>query len=535
MKKYLPLLLLPGLLVACGKSFLDINTDPNNPTAADLSLTLPAAQVGYVSALLRNVNSATGALVDQVHSPTWGRYLQANNDFSNDWRGLYADAFQDLEVVIEATKTSQKGYSGIAKLQKAYLYAVLVDLWGEVPFGEALKNRTPKFDDGKTVYDAVFKLIDEALADLDGKNGAVGTVPATADAIYRGNLTKWVKMGNSLKLRLYNQTRLTDPAAAEAGIKTLLQTPAKLITSTDDDFQFQFGTGIAPQNAHPLWIQNYTASTKSGYLANHLFWKLLNADHPLLRPAVRYKAQDPRLRYYVFRQVASQPATSANIPCTYNNVACNFFYPGNGYLGRDRGDFSVIPADIPVRATYGVYPVGGLFDQDRPRAVTVNDGRGQGVYPMITAFGQLFTRAEAALTLNTGEVPKTLLEAGIRASVKKVMDFGAAQDATIPPGLVPTATDVDAYVKAVLANYDAADAAGKLEIIVDQSWMAHFGNGIESYNALRRTGYPVLPPPVDNGAVGDYPLRLVLPLDETAANPNAPTGNLVNKAVFWDK
>jgi hypothetical protein len=154
---------------------------------------------------------------------------------------------------------------------------------------------------------------------------------------------------------------------------------------------------------------------------------------------------------------------------------------------------------------------------------------------MITFFMMNFLRAEAALTLNTGEEARTLLEAGMRASIRKVMDFGAATDANIPADLIPTADVINGYVNAVLAKYDAADAEGKLEVVIDQAYMALFGNSPESYNNFRRTGYPKLIEPVDNNAVGPFPLRLVLPIDEVAANSNAPRGDLAIKPVFWDK
>jgi hypothetical protein len=532
---------------ACGKDFLDINVDPNNPSRGELGLVLPASQVGFVSSFLRNIDRATGAYVDQLHSPTYGRYLQVNSSFNDDWAGFYAESLKDIEAIIEEGEaTNLRGYAGIAKLQKAYIYSMMVDLWGDIPYEETFKSENPTYptDGGQATYEKLFALIDEGMADLNGTNGTVGTVPNTADIIYRGNLSRWIKMGNSLKLKMYLQTRLVDPTASAAGIKVLLANPASLIASTAEDFQFQFGTGIAPRNAHPRWIEDYNASSRSGYFANHFMTKLVLGTHPALSENVRYNVADPRSRYYLFRQVISQPAGSPNIPCVFNNVGCTYFYPGSGYLGRDKGDNSVVPADVAVSTKFGVYPAGGLFDKAipgstnplyQPKQLTVNDGTGRGLYPMITFFMMNFLRAEAALTLNTGEEARTLLEAGMRASIRKVMDFGAATDANIPADLIPTADVINGYVNAVLAKYDAADAEGKLEVVIDQAYMALFGNSPESYNNFRRTGYPKLIEPVDNNAVGPFPLRLVLPIDEVAANSNAPRGDLAIKPVFWDK
>lgn len=262
--------------------------------------------------------------------------------------------------------------------------------------------------------------------------------------------------------------------------------------------------------------------------------------YELLSDNVKYRIEDPRLRYYFRRQVTYERPGDSNIPCVFNNVDCNYFYPGRGYLGRDRGDNSVGPADILVATKWGVYPAGGVFDNlivdgtnRNESPVGRSDGTGEGIFPMLTNFMMKFMRAEAALTLNTGEDPRTLLEEGIRASIKKVQDFGDAKS-NVAEDVIPLITPADDYVAAVLAKYDAADEEGKLEIIIDQAYVANFGNGIESYNNYRRTGYPMLQDVVDNNAVGPFPLRLIYVVDEIGANASVPGENNTQLPVFWD-
>jgi hypothetical protein len=556
-KIYILLSLFLLIYSSCGEKFLDINTDPNNPSEAQLGLVLPATQVAIASGFLGGTTSgaptidrATGAYVDMLHSPSFGRYLTVGSSFNGGFETFYSGALKDLESIIETTKENPAliSYSGIAKLEKAYLYSMIVDLWGDVPFTEALSSKDPTYgtDGGLSTYKALFGLIDEGIAEITQGIAGGSTIPATADIIYKGNLNKWVKMGNTLKLKMYNQVRLVPDFNAAAEITALLSNPASLITDNADDFQFQFGTGIAPQNAHPRWIDDYNGSGRAGYFSNHFMTKLAGGgvgNFDKLSPNVQYGVPDPRIRYYFFRQTTFQPVGSPNIPCVFNNVGCTFFYPGSGYLGRDAGDNSVGPADVAVSTKYGVYPAGGLFDKavvgssDPTRLgkqLTVNDGTGRGIFPMITNFMVLFIQAESALTLNTPGDPRALLEAGIRSSIKKVMDFGDALDAP-PADLKPTTAAVQTYVDAVLAKYDVADTEGKLEIIIDQFYVAIFGNSTEAYNSYRRTGYPKIYSPVDNNAAGPYPVRLVLPINETASNKNAPKEDLSTTPVFWDK
>lgn len=542
------------LATSCGEDFFDINTDPNNPSEAELSLVLPAVQVSYVSATLREVNRATASFVDQVHDNNYGRFQQQASDFNNDWKGYYSQALRDIEVIIEATEEESdvgtKGYAGMAKLQKAYIYLLLVDLWGDVPFEEAFAVDNPQYDPGETIYPRLYTLIDEGIADLSGTNGLVGTVPENADIIYQGNVSKWIRMAHSLKLKMYNQARLVDPATAKQGITEILAA-GEYINANEDDFQLPFGSGFAPQNAHPRWIDDYIESGRSGYFANHFFVKMMGKVDPsgdtprgnhyrLLSENVQYNVEDPRLRYYFRRQVTYERPGDSNIPCVFNSIDCNYFYPGRGYLGRDRGDNSVGPADILVATKWGVYPAGGEFDNlivdgtnRNESPVGRGNGSGEGIFPMLTNFMMKFIRAEAALTLNTGEDPRVLLEEGMRASITKVQAFGAEKSA-VAEEVAPLMTPADTYAATVLAKYDAADEAGKLEIIIDQAYVANFGNGIESYNNYRRTGYPILQEVVDNNAVGPFPLRLVYVVDEVGANASIPPTDNTTLPVFWD-
>jgi hypothetical protein len=526
-------------LSACGGKFLDINVDPNNPSEAPPSLILPSIQVAYVSAMLAEINRASASLVDQLHSPLYGRWDIRESQFNDSWNGFYANALQDLEVLINISEDDGlRAYSGSAKLQKAYIYSLLVDLWGDVPFSEALRSENPRYDNGEDIYPQLFELIDEGLSDLASADGNPLDLSLIADIIYRGNSEKWIKMGNSLKLKLLNQTRLVDPDVPNK-INAIISA-GNYISSNEDDFEFYFGSGIAPQNAHPEWIRDYNAASRSGYFANSFFLKMLGGsvrrpnDYNNLSPNVQYGIRDPRLRYYFFRQTLGAAEGSSDIPCEFNQIDCFFFYAGNGYLGRDRGDNSVTPADVPTATKWGVYPAGGLFDADNAKSLTVNDGTGRGVHPMITNFMVKFHMAEAALTLGTSGDPRQLLLQGMQASINKVMLFGESRD-EVPIQFKPSDEDVELYINAVLQKYDAADEQGKLEIIIDQAYVANFGNGIESYNNYRRTGYPLLMPVVENNEVGTFPLRLIYVIDELGANQNAPSERRTAIPVFWDK
>ncbi|MBD2755564.1 SusD/RagB family nutrient-binding outer membrane lipoprotein [Spirosoma validum] len=519
-----------GLLFLAGacKDFVDINADPNNPTTPVLELLLPATQISMTGSL-RDVNVGASILTQQLYTSNTSRNFQDGTDYQQSWNALYTQVLNDIEIVIrEGTRLQRWDYTAIAKLEKAYIYSVMVDLWGDIPYADASKGLTvsdPVFESGATIYDKLFTLIDEALADANKGNFAIQ--PTTADIIYKGDKAAWIRMGNSLKLKLFNQIRLVQPDKAKAGIAALLSANAPIITTNAQDFAFRFGTTETPANRHPWHRTEYQAS-KSYYMSQNFIERLFSTD-------------DPRMRYFFYRQTS--------------NYTVGFTPTGNGYFGRYTGDATASPNDNALKATFGVYPAGGLYDASpinnltaanifisnsgatsTPKVVTNTDGSGAGVFPFITNAMVKFILAESALTLGTTGDAKQLFQDGITAHLNSVNTISTSSGNSAPT--LATAT-VTAFVANRTAQYDAADAAGKLNAVMTQKYIAQFGNGIESYNDYRRTGLPTLAAPI--APLNTFPLRLSYSVTELSTN-----GSVSDKAdqlqtaqqttpVFWDK
>ncbi|MBE7173877.1 MAG: SusD/RagB family nutrient-binding outer membrane lipoprotein [Williamsia sp.] len=522
-----PILFLSGLLlltITSCKKFIDINRDPNNPTTPVLTLLLPSTQVS-LAGNMNGVNEGATTVMQQLVS-TIDRYQQTGASFNGSWNGFYTQTIPDIQTVIrQGTQQQQWGFVAVAKLEKAYLYSMLVDLWGDVPYTQASKGSevpSPALENGAAIYDSIFNLIDGALADMD-KGFAIA--PTSSDVIYAGSADKWKRMANSLKLKLFNQIRLADPARAAAGIKALIANPATLITDNSQDFTFRFGSSISPNNRHP-WYNNEYRSGKSYYQNQAFINRLFNAD-------------DMRLRYFIYRQNATVGI--------YNSAN------GNGYYGRPPADPTASPADQSTRATIGIYPAGGLYDngniKDIPatyqfftntgatgtqRVVANTDGTGAGMTPLITNAMVKFIRAEAALTLSTGENAKQLFLDAVTANLNSISTFAAANG-----GLAMT--NISSFVNRLASQYDAAASDNaRLNLIITQKYIAQFGNGIESYNDYRRTGYPQLDPLLS--PLNVFPLRFYYTTTELATNTtlSGATGTALQvaqqtKPVFWDK
>ncbi|WP_260607298.1 SusD/RagB family nutrient-binding outer membrane lipoprotein [Chitinophaga polysaccharea] len=520
---------LAGVLLVTGcKKFVDINTDPNNPTTAQLSLLLPATEVS-MAANMYQLNSGTATFMQYtVFSSGLSRLQQQGTSFNDSWDGFYTQTLNDIESVIKSgTAQEQWGYVAIAKLEKAYLVSLMVDMWGDIPYSQSQKGQetvSPPFEKGADIYEDLLKMIDEAAADA-AKVSAATLVPASSDLLYGGLKSSWLMMAGSLKLKLYNQIRLVNPERSATAIKALIADPVALINTNAMDFTFRFGPGQNPNNRHP-WHRSEYQGSKTFYMSQSLIDLLFNND-------------DPRLRYYIMRQ---------NATAGLNNSANS-----NGYYGRNPGDGTAAPADLNRRSTFGIYPAGGLYDNapvnnipagnkyltntnatGALKVVGPTDGTGAGIMPMITNAMVKFIRAEAALTLNTGDDARQAFKDGITAHLNSLSTYAAANGG-IP---LPAAT-ITGFTDDLLVKYDAATNAGKLELVMTQKYIAQYGNGMEAYNDYRRTGLPVLRTPLS--PLNTFPLRLYY--SETELTANTSLGNDASRLqvaqqttpVFWDK
>jgi hypothetical protein len=191
------------------------------------------------------------------------------------------------------------------------------------------------------------------------------------------------------------------------------------------------------------------------------------------------------------------------------------------------------PPDSQKRTAAGLYPAGGRFDDDSFKAITsiTLGAAGQGITPIILASTVDFWRAEAALsTGGTGDA-KALMLAGITKSIAKVRGF-ITRDKGANTARVP-ATTVDAsYLAEVGTLYDNATA--KLDVVMTEFFITLYGNGIDAYNAYRRTGFPTRLQPNIEANPGKFIRSFLYPASETGSNPNVKQKVSVGQRVFWD-
>jgi len=478
MKKLSFLFLIFISFTSC-KKFLDVNTTPNNPTAVPPNTILPTTTIGMGFANSNDLDRATSALAQHIagvgnQTAAYDVY-NLDGNFDNQWNGeIYGINLSDLQILIDQYSETSPAYSGIAKLEMAYLFSIATDIWGEVPYSQAaqgLKFTNPRFDKQEDIYQgnsvlgitSLFDLVKSGLADLDKTSNVF--VPGSDDIVYKGDRTKWARMGNTLLLKFAIQISNKNPALATSTIASVI-TGNNYINSNALDFEVPFAASVGNQNA--LYTFNNLNRTGDQMLST----RLLNLE----------KSLNDTVRLAKF-----------------------FTKPNGVFTSFDNGATGAAPA-LATRSKYNTYLTGTS---------------GEAPIRLLTYAQVKFILAESALILGTTGVANTLYQEGITASMQKV-------------GM--TAAEISNYftTNPTVVTLSGTTEQQRAQIIT-QKYISWIGNGIEAYNDYRRTGYPPLT--LVNNAQGDnpnvIPTRLPYTITELSSNPNAPNPRPKTDVKLW--
>lgn len=559
--KFVHLLTVMLLFAGTGcKKYLDVNKNLNDPTLVPVSILLTGAQLQMGHALSTS-NAVSSGLSEglgvYMHQMTTreepDNYDLKGNDgvVETGWSKLHA-SLTDLEIIIkQATEEGRFKYAGIAKILKAYGFSQMVDVWGDIPFSEFNRFkegiRQPAFDDDAAIYPQLFTLLNEGIADLNNTTVNISS-PGTDDVIYGGNIGRWVKAANTIKLKLYTQVRKVQNVTPE--VTALLANPATLINTKEESFVIPFGTSLLTDR-HPGFTEYY-ATQRTQHVSPWLY-EIMKGYNPLYGGT-----QDPRIPYYIYNQVT--PTGGTPNTTEYRDGAFVSIYFGSVGPNRNASQQNGI-------SVFGIYPVGGKYDEGLGGTASATSGTGAAPQKLVTYADRLYLEAElintGVITGNARDVFAKALTASM-AQVDHVIANFVKPAQTVPrlmgpDGATPTPA-VAAYIAAVLAKYDAGSTAVKLEHIITQKWLASFGSSIDQYTDYRRTGYPILfdpqnpamapggraQPPVNGNPfvipqpsvpvqrTNNFPLSLPWPQTELDLNGNAPAQKTPESyKVFW--
>lgn len=271
MKKVIYLIIISFIVAftGCTDKFEDFNTDKKHPDVAPGESFFSNAQKELADYMNNtNVNINIFKLMSQYWTET--TYIdEANYDLvtrnisSGIYFRMYLRVLTDLKeakALIEASTTltateavEKQNKLQIIEMLNVYAYSHLVDVFGAAPYTEALNinNVYPKYDAGKDIYTDLFKRLDAALGKLNTSEGSFDD----ADLYYGGDVAKWIKFGNSLKVRMAITIADSDNAVAKAAVEAAA---SRIFASNDDDCLIQY------QTASPNYNQLYADLVASG-------------------------------------------------------------------------------------------------------------------------------------------------------------------------------------------------------------------------------------------------------------------------------
>lgn len=357
------------------------------------------------------------------------------------------------------------------------------------------------FNPLEDVYKKFFEELDEAIEILTPYANSGAKLLSDYDLVYGGNVTNWVKLANTLRLRLAMRVAYADENLAKEEATKSINHPMGFVDSKDNmaklsghyhsivTIAYEFGDGPSGSGGDCV-----PSASIVSYMSN---------------------MNDGRISKYF------KPCDDGK----YHGIR----------IGYNTSNVS------PVRAAASKFYMDEKNDQKAPVV-------------FMHAAESFFLRAEAALRWNIGGDAASLYEQGVRASFNEVGANGADEylAETSTPGSYedPTTMGNDYTFKSTTTpKWDAsADFEGKLERIITQKWIAMFPEGCEAWSEQRRTGYPKLIPVLNNASGGTVDAekgarRIPFPDEEYSVNAEGVATGVANLGgpdnggtkVWWDK
>jgi hypothetical protein len=468
------LFLLISLLSSCTKDFEKMNQNPNNP------VDVPAINI-FTNAEQSSISRQMGDWIQHTYLGVWcqqwckvqyideDRYMP--RDMSTYFNSPYTFELKNLSIVIEkAAQENEPSLAAAATIMRAWVFMYLTDIWGDVPYSEALQGfiaegtLTPKYDTQESIYADLNAQLEAANTALTGTNINFGS----GDIIYGGDPTLWRKLGNSLRLRLLNRAAGTPWSFTYdmAGGTQVTTTPGPAALSNADAM---IGTMLSNPETYPVFESNddnallyYPGLPYRNPIFNALYTR---TDQAISETMVNWlKARnDPRLIVY------AQPtpnSVDAGGPVEYVG-----FQNGRGITSAPFPEVSLLGTKIAYTETAPLY----LLTYDEVE----------------------FIKAEYYMRTNADADAQDAYEAGIAGSMER---WGLADGGTVKPTWgdgkvgITTGTDVynvdyAAYLAEPLVAWGGTDAE-KFQKICEQRWAAIYGEGVQAYSEVRRTGFP---------------------------------------------
>jgi hypothetical protein len=453
-----------GLVVAgCDTRFEDVNTNPNEPEQVTPDLLLPNVIRSSVNTSVNTAHTTGNLVMQHVSKVSFATEID-RYDWSGVgyWEEFYDDLRNVQDMIRIAREQDNPNYEGVGLVLKSWIFSMLTNAYGDIPYSEALSVQdgtdTPAYDSQEEVYRGLLSDLEQANSLIDPGSGA----SIQGDILYQGDLLKWKKLANSLRLRLL--MRLSEKKDdidmdVEGTFETIVNNPSQypVFEANEDNAALEYLGSRTNQ-----WPRN---TSRVGTFRTYRMSKTLTDTLKTFG--------DPRLSVFADTTVASNAGNCENLE-TYVGVP-------NGLTDDASNEYN-----------------GGRDCQSSLNTTRYFEEPNAAKGLVMTYAEVLFLKAEAAQRgWISGDV-QTYYEDGITASMNQ---YGQE----VPSG----------YLSQPGVQFDANEAE---KLIGTQKWIALFYTGMEGWFNWRRTGYPDLEPSEENVNQDQIPVRFRYPESEQALN-----------------
>ena len=445
-------------VASCTDKFEDFNTNPAAPTPEEMEgdFASTATLLSNMIPVLAQGQENNYQMLDQMIGCEYGRMTAAKNAWGGDryyatynvgtnWSGNMFDTtmpqmYTPFFMIRDIAGTDALTYHW-ANLVRIFGSIRVSDCYGPIPFSKigTGSDFAVAYDDMPTLYAALISELDKAIAGLKESAGSTTTASlfGNVDYIYHGNIAKWVKLANTVKLRIAMRLVNVEPAQARQIAEEAVNDPGGLISDPSDAAWSNFlPGGNAFHKVNILWNEGRVSADLTSYMNGY---------------------SDPRLPFY---------AEEA---------------PGGGYVGMRSGIFHADPA--PYSAPLVTAATNLL-------SISASESwfcRAEGALRGWNMGGTAQELYETGVTVS-------MQERG--ATIGNYLESTATPANYVAPG--NTTYSISA-VSTVCPKWDnSASMETNLERVLVQKWIGNYPNGWETWADFRRTGYPKFFPVVNN-------------------------------------
>lgn len=242
----------PLLFLSCTTSFDERNTDPTKLTSlasedvkglftnAEYMAMYSgddAAEYQYAQGFFADLYAQYSAIT-ATFDPT-DRYNIAQDWVQHQWIGTYVLALPPIMSIIKETdKPETIAMNSIARIWKVWTIHRATDYYGPIPYSQiGSDDTTVPYDPQRDIYFDLFEELDQATTDLANNLGQ--TSFGDSDVIFGGDNVKWLKFGNSLRLRLALRISNVEPAKAQEEAEAAVD--GGVMSELEDDAYLEVG------------------------------------------------------------------------------------------------------------------------------------------------------------------------------------------------------------------------------------------------------------------------------------------------------